>query len=267
MNIIEANQIGDKNSIKKYSKDGFILIKNVYKKTIIKNLKKKILRDSKYNKFNNYYEIIKGKKIIRRIEKIYDQLGRSKQLLNSKKIKDILKIYEGTRMSLFKDKLNFKYPGGEGFLPHVDGHFYWIDNQKKIKKGWQEYADNFCSIVIPLEKMSKHNGCLQLAKKNDLNKIGTNFNKILKKITFKTPNIKKKFLKHFNFFPIEMEIGDICIFNWKCAHFSKKNKSKNSRMIFYITYSGKNKFTNLRQKYYKDKELSSNENKLKSLQI
>ena len=37
-------------------------------------------------------------------------------------------------MSLFKDKLNFKYPGGEGFLPHVDGHFYWIDNQKKIKK-------------------------------------------------------------------------------------------------------------------------------------
>ena len=40
MNIIEANQIGDKNSIKKYSKDGFILIKNVYKKTIIKNLKR-----------------------------------------------------------------------------------------------------------------------------------------------------------------------------------------------------------------------------------
>ena len=38
-------------------------------------------------------------------------------------------------------------------------------------------------------------------------------------------------------------------------------------MIFYITYSGKNKFKNLRQKYYKDKESSCNENKLKSLQI
>lgn len=267
MNIIKANQIGNKNSIENYTKDGFILIKKVYKKTTINNLKKKILKHSKHNRYNFYYEIIKRKKIIRRIEKIYDHLGQSKKILNSKKIKDILKIYEGTRMSLFKDKLNFKYPGSEGFLPHVDGHFYWIDNKKKIKNGWKEYANNFCSIVIPLEKMSKHNGCLQLAKKNDLNKIGTNFNEILQNIKFKTPNIKKKYLKKFNFFPIEMEIGDICIFNWKCAHYSKKNKSKNSRMIFYITYSSKNKFQNLRKKYYKDKELSANDNKLKSLQI
>ena len=36
MNIIEANQIGDKNSIKKYSKDGFILIKMSIKKQLSK---------------------------------------------------------------------------------------------------------------------------------------------------------------------------------------------------------------------------------------
>ena len=52
-------------------------------------------------------------------------------------------------MSLFKDKLNFKYPGSEGFLPHVDGHFYWIDNKKKIKNGRKEYANHFCNIINP----------------------------------------------------------------------------------------------------------------------
>ena len=46
-----------------------------------------------------------------------------------------------------------------------------------------------------------------------------------------TPNIKKKDLKFFKFYPIEMNIGDACFFNWKCAHNSKKNNSNNSRMI------------------------------------
>ena len=42
-----------------------------------------------------------------------------------------------------------------------------------------------------------------------------------------TPNIKLQNLKKFNFVPIELDVGDIFVFNWKCAHFSKKNISKN----------------------------------------
>ena len=67
------------------------------------------------------------------------------------------------------------------------------------------------------------------------------------------------------FFPVELNCGDVCFFNWKCAHFSKKNYSNKSRMIFYITYSLKNNFKNLRANYYLDKRDSKNSDKKKSL--
>ena len=41
MNIIKANQIGNKNSIENYTINLFILIKKIYKKKTINNLKKK----------------------------------------------------------------------------------------------------------------------------------------------------------------------------------------------------------------------------------
>ena len=63
-----------------------------------------------------------------------------------------------------------------------------------------------------------------------------------------------------------MKVGDILFFDWKCAHYSKKNLSKKSRMIFYATYcDSKNKTKNIRKKYYSDKNNSNNPKKNKSL--
>ena len=80
-----------------------------------------------------------------------------------------------------------------------------------------------------------------------------------------TPNIKSKDLKKFKFYPVELRVGDICLFNWKCAHYSKNNYSNRSRMIFYATYCKKNRKTNLRKKYYLDKQTSYNSENNKSL--
>ena len=77
--------------------------------------------------------------------------------------------------------------------------------------------------------------------------------------------IKLKDLKKFNFFPIELKVGDICLFNWKCAHYSENNQSNKSRMIFYATFCKKNKDMNLRKMYYLDKQSSYNNKKNKSL--
>ena len=52
------------------------------------------------------------------------------------------------------------------------------------------------------------------------------------------------------------------IFDWKCAHYSTKNKSKNSRMILYFTYC-QNKSKKVRDKYYLDKKNSQTNEKFK----
>tara|TARA_B100001057_G_scaffold493667_1_gene588623 strand:+ start:9022 stop:9843 length:822 start_codon:yes stop_codon:yes gene_type:complete len=252
---------------KNYRKNGFVIIKNFINKKIIQDIRNELTNKKKNNKFF-YYETIKKEKKLRRIERISDFSKKSKHLICSIEILKIIENLEKSKYELLKDKLNFKYPGGRGYLPHIDGHFYWRDKDNKTQKGWKKYGDNLVNLVLPLEKTEKKNGCIYVAKKEDTEKLGKSFAEITKKMIKSTPNIKKQDLKFFKFYPIEMNVGDVCFFNWKCAHFSKKNNSKNSRMMFYATYYKKNLSMNknsMREKYYKDKFNSKNGTENKSL--
>ena len=261
---IEFNRLNDF-----YNKNGFIVIKNFINQNQIKNLKIKInMKKKKFEKNFSYFEKIKKKPKLRRIEKISEQLNDVKKLVNSKKIFSLLKKLTKKNNVLFKDKLNFKYPGGKGYVPHIDGHFYWRDKNNKIKRGWSIYSNSFTNVVIPLEKTDIENGCLYLSSKKDFKKLGNNWTEVTEKLDKFTPNIKKKFLKKFKFFPAVLNAGDILIFDWHCAHKSSNNNSKRSRMIFYATYCSKiRNIKNVRKKYYNDKEFSKNNSLIKSLQF
>jgi ectoine hydroxylase-related dioxygenase (phytanoyl-CoA dioxygenase family) len=267
--LTNKNNINDFNFLKirkLYQKKGFVIIKNFLPKNKINRIRFQITNSKKRNKFF-YFEKIKNKKKLRRIERISEFSKNSKKLICSKEIFRLIKNIENSEYKLFKDKLNFKYPGGAGYLPHIDGHFLWRDKNNKLQDGWKKYSNNFINLVLPLEKTNKKNGCIYLAKKKDTKKIGKTFRKISTSMSPGTPNIKNKDIKKFKFFPIELEIGDICLFNWKCAHYSRKNFSSNSRMIFYATYYKKNSKSskNIRTLYYQDKLKSKNSINNKSL--
>ncbi len=252
-----------------YKEHGYVVIKNFLKKQHINKIKKKILL--KKNFFENeyvYYENIKNKKKLRRVEKISEQLVDVKDIVRSKKIFDLLKLLTNKNKVLFKDKLNFKYPGGKGYKPHIDGHFYWRDKSNKVKKGWSIYSNSFTNVVIPLERTDKNNGCLFVSSKKNIKKLGKNWNRVTNKLDKFTPNIKKKYLNKFKFTPAILRAGDILFFDWYCAHKSIKNYSNKSRMIFYATYCAKNnKIRDIRKKYYYDKKFSKNNKLIKSLQF
>lgn len=255
-----------KQSIEYYNKYGFIVIKKFFKEKKIVSIRKEILKKSKKNKNNFfYYEKIKKNNFLRRIEKVTDFSIQAKKILLSKKIFNFLELLEKKKFVLFKDKLNFKYPGSKGFLPHIDGHFFWKDRKNKYQNGWYKYSNNFINLVVPLEKSDLQNGCIYLSKKSDTQKLGKNFKSITKKLLINTPNLKKGDVNNFKFYPIILKKGDLCIFNWKCAHFSKKNNSNKSRMILYSTYSQKNSTKDVRKSYYFDKLKSKSNSKNKSL--
>tara|TARA_Y100000591_G_C21740623_1_gene649151 strand:- start:154 stop:930 length:777 start_codon:yes stop_codon:yes gene_type:complete len=250
-----------------YKEKGFIVLRNIIEKKFISEIKKEISSKIKNKNIFKYYERINNKQRLRRIEKVSDNFELSHKILKSKKILDLLKKLTNKNYVLFKDKLNFKYPGGSGFLPHIDGHFYWIDRNNKKQNGWNKYSSNFINLVIPLERSTKENGCLYLAEKKNTNVLGKSFKDITNNLITNSPNIKNKNLKYFNFKPIEMNQGDILFFDWKCAHMSKKNISNKSRKIFYATYCFHIGKDNLRKKYYYDKLNSKNDLKNKSLQF
>ena len=58
----------------------------------------------------------------------------------------------GEEAVLFKEKVNFKMPGGDGFRPHQDA-----------QAGWERYADYFISVMVCIDEATIENGCLQFA--------------------------------------------------------------------------------------------------------
>ena len=52
---------------------------------------------------------------------------------------------------LFKEKINFKMPGGDGFKPHQDS-----------QAGWDAYAEFFVSALVCIDEATPENGCLQM---------------------------------------------------------------------------------------------------------
>ncbi len=268
MSILNYNYKHDIEKISYFYKIfGFIIIRNFFDTKKIKNIKKQILDLTKKkikNKFF-YYEKIEKKSKLRRIENVFDFSKIVKKIIISKRIFDTINMLEKGNYILFKDKLNFKFAGGEGYMPHIDGHFLWKDRSNHKQYGWKKYSNNFVNFVIPLEKTDKSNGCLYIAKKSETEKIGRNFKKIIKNLDPNKYTLTKRLIKKIKFYPIELNQGDLCIFNWKCAHYSKKNYSKNSRMIFYLTFCQKNKNKNFKKFYYFDKDKSKGSESEKSL--
>jgi len=163
----------NKKEIEKFNKTGILVIRNFFESKNIQNLKKKVLNYKKKIPNKNiysYYEksLINRRKILIRIENFYNFDKVIKKLINSKLIKKNLKILFKTEPILFKEKINFKSPGCGPDRLHQDS-----------QAGWWKYSKNFISIVIPVQKSTKFNSCLEFDTS------GNNSKKLLIKICIK----------------------------------------------------------------------------------
>ena len=174
--------------ISEFKEKGHIIIKNFYPKKQIFLAKKNILKLIKKDNGSFFYFEDYRKKKLRRIERVSECSKDAKRILQEKKLKKVISELTGKKNFLFKDKINFKFPGGKGFEPHIDGHFFWKSKNNKINKGWKKYANSFINVVVPLEKSDKFNGCLYLSKKIYTSKIvGDSWEKITLKLQRFTP--------------------------------------------------------------------------------
>ena len=233
------------NIIENYKKNGFVKIENVFDKSFINNIISELegLTDLDIYKDSN------GKP--RRVERVYNKGEYLKKLslVIEQKLKDIF----GYNLNIFKDKYNFKPPGGEGFFCHYDGVFYFHDYKNEKKRGWYEYADYFVNVAIPMDPCSEINGTLEMSQIHNLP-----FEKlILNTKNDGTPNLLESVEKKLNFQILNLNVGDIAIFSNTTPHRSKKNNSSINRRILYYTYTP-DKFGSNYEKYYFDKKNSKN---------
>jgi 2-aminoethylphosphonate dioxygenase len=137
----------------------------------------------------------------------------------------------GDRAVLFKDKINFKMPGGAGFTPHQD-----------IQPGWDHYAPYFLSVLIAIDGNTIENGCLELtAGHHRRGLIGRHWEPL-----------EGAELDGLEFVPYPMAPGDIAFFDCFTPHQSQPNRTDRPRRNLYLTFN-RAADGDLRDQYFADK--------------
>jgi ectoine hydroxylase-related dioxygenase (phytanoyl-CoA dioxygenase family) len=224
-----------------FERDGFIVVRGLFgasEMARISNWSDEIeSRPDVPGTTMKYFEnslIEPGKKIINRIENFYPYHEGFRALFDDPRILGRLAELFGEPAVLFKDKINFKYPGGDGFKHHQDQ-----------AAGWWTYADLFISALISIDDSTPENGCLEIAP-------GDAKHRTLDREwrPFTADEIKR-----MPFVQIPTKPGDVILFDSFVPHGSYPNLSNERRRILYITYNRASGGDH-RAKYFADKRKS-----------
>jgi 2-aminoethylphosphonate dioxygenase len=173
-------------------------------------------------------------RVVQRIENFcphhagFDALVRGGRLLSA-----IEQLLEGPAV-LFKEKINFKMPGGSGFEPHQDQ-----------QAGWSVYAPLFVTALISIDPATLDNGCLQISNSRRLSRL----------IGREWAPLTAEEMANFDLLAVPTRAGDVVFFDSYVPHASKPNLTAEQRRILYVTYNRASDGDH-RSAYYADKRAS-----------
>ncbi len=135
---------------------------------------------------------------------------------------------------LFKDKVNFKLAGGDGFKAHQD-----------VQAGWDTYAGLFITALVSIDAATIETGCLELAAgAHARGPLGENWRPL-----------SDEDLDGIEFVPCPARPGDAVFFDSFTPHRSAPNMTAAPRRVLYVTYNRLSEGDH-RQRYYADKRKS-----------
>ena len=235
LRFLDSQQLAD------FKRDGFLIVRRMYSPEEILDLSRLIdvlvRKPPVIGGMMAYYEnslTEKGKKILSRVEKFADHDEALKSFVYSAKMSGRVEDLLGEPPVLFKEKINFKLPGGGGFEPHQD-----------IQPGWDDYAPYFISVLVAIDPSTAANGCLELAAgHHERGLIGR-----------KWKPLEGEELKGIDFKLCPMEPGDVAFFDCFVPHQSKPNRTDRPRRNLYLTFNRQSD-GDFREKYFADKRKS-----------
>jgi ectoine hydroxylase-related dioxygenase (phytanoyl-CoA dioxygenase family) len=175
-----------------------------------------------------------GVRVLSRIEKFVEYHPALRFIAEDSRIISPLTDLLGEAPVLFKDKINYKMSGGQGFEPHQD-----------IQAGWDVYADYFISVLITIDASTLGNGCLELAAGHHRRGL---LGEMWKPLAGES-------LNGLVFVPYPLAAGDVAFFDCFTPHRSAPNRMLASRRNLYLTYNRKSTGDH-RLRYYADKRRS-----------
>ena len=134
--------------------------------------------------------------------------------------------------ALFKEKINYKLPGGAGFAPHQDAPAFTSFNQSL-----------HITLMISVDATTPANGCLEVAPHPG----GRTTLPLAADLT-----IDPEVTQRLEWSSIPTQPGDLLLFDSYLPHRSGPNRTAQPRRALYLTYN-KAAEGNVREDYYRDK--------------
>ena len=171
-------------------------------------------------KWMRYYERREGEpnaKMLARVENFVPYHPGLDGLFASRPVLDLLAGCAGEPVVLFKDKINFKLPGGAGFAPHQDAPAY-------VDFGIEHHV----TLMVPVDPFTADNGCLVMARD-------------ARERVFLPQNpdgtLRADAAARLEVEPVGAEPGDVIVFDAWVPHWSGPNRSRGARRSYYLTYN------------------------------
>jgi 2-aminoethylphosphonate dioxygenase len=144
----------------------------------------------------------------------------------------VLQALLGEPAALFKEKINYKLPGGAGFAPHQDAPAFSSFGQRY-----------HVTVMIAVDPATVQNGCLEVVD-------GFHGAGLLPQAPDGTLHPAWSAAQRWK--PIEMAAGDVLIFDSFVPHRSGPNHSDRPRRALYVTYNRAHEGS-LRREYFQHK--------------
>lgn len=224
--------------LSQFGDDGFLFLPSMFSGRRLRRLIKWVDELERYpeepGKTMFYYEdsvTDPSRRVLSRIEYFADYHAELGSLLRGPELVDPVSELFGAPAVLFKEKVNFKMPNGQGFQPHQD-----------VQAGWDDYGSIHITALIAIDAATERNGCLEVAAGHHKRGLIGDMWKPLSDVQ----------LAGVEFERYPTRPGDALFFDSYAPHKSAPNLSKSRRRILYVTY-GLAADGNSRERYFAEK--------------
>lgn len=205
------------------------------------------------NQWMCYYEMDNPEQLSR-IENFIPYHGGMKEVFTGSTIINLITELMGEQAILYKERINFKSPGGGPHAAHQDGVAY----EQGANAAFDPEIKPYLSILVSVDEATEENGCLQVVPNWPLDS--------LEIIPMEAPypdkphymKMKQSIEDSLTWKKLPTQPGDALIFTERLPHRSEPNHSDKTRRIIYGVYNPLSD-GDKREKYYADKRQNPND--------
>jgi 2-aminoethylphosphonate dioxygenase len=175
-----------------------------------------------------------ARKVVQRIENFCPHHAEFDALVRNSRLTRAIEQILGGAVSLFKEKINFKEPGGAGFELHQDQ-----------QAGWSRYAPLFATAMVCVDPATIENGCLEVADGRP--RLDRLIAEEWRPIDAQDAEVALR--------AVPTQPGDVIFFDSYFPHASKANLTAERRRMLFFTYNSA-EHGDVRDQYHRDKRAS-----------